>query len=112
MAGNLITLVEGAQAPGIVYITKGLILPLKFFHRTTTSLPLFVGFFSSSVMLPPKRLQQLLAQAVQMQVEKCPFHYLEQDTSDYSLLTDHICTRLVYLLMTSLGSDKGMEVVS
>ena len=54
---------------------------------------------SSSVMLPPKRLQQLLTQAVQLQVEKCPFHYLEQDISEYSLLTDHICTRYVQVVV-------------
>lgn len=46
-------------------------------------------------MLPPKRLQKLLSQAVQLQVEKCPFHYLDLDPSENSLLTDHICTRWV-----------------
>jgi len=53
------------------------------------------GFMPSSVMLPPKRLQQLLTQAVQLQVERCPFHYLDADTSEYSLLNDHICSRWV-----------------
>ena len=54
---------------------------------------LLSAFLPASVMLPPKRLRQLLTQAVQMQVERCPFHYIEHDISDYSLLTDHICSR-------------------
>ena len=44
-------------------------------------------------MLPPKRLQQLLTQALQLQVDRCPFHYVEQNIADYSLLTDHMCSR-------------------
>ena len=55
--------------------------------------PDLLGFLSSSVMLPPKRLQQLLSQAVQLQIDKCPFHYMDMDVSECSLLTDHICTR-------------------
>lgn len=51
------------------------------------------AFLPASVMLPPKRLQQLLTQALQQQVERCPFHYIEQNITDYSLLTDHICSR-------------------
>ena len=46
-------------------------------------------------MLPPKRLELLLRQSVQLQVDKCPFHYTEKDLSCYSLLTDHICQRFV-----------------
>lgn len=51
------------------------------------------AFLPASVMLPPMRLRHLLTQACQLQVERCPFHYLEQDASNYSLLTDHICSR-------------------
>ena len=58
------------------------------------------AFLPVSVMLPPRRLELLLRQAVQLQVDKCPFHYLEQDVSSYSLLTDHICTRLVSLSLS------------
>ena len=75
-----------------------------------------LGFLSSSVMLPPKRLQQLLTQAVQLQVERCPFHYMEQDISEYSLLNDHICTRFVpsTLVLAHVGdcvSDCSVGVV-
>ena len=58
-------------------------------HLTTTA------FLPASVMLPPRRLRQLLSQAVQLQVDRCPFHYIEQSTTDYSLLTDHMCSRCV-----------------
>eukprot|EP00731_Ephydatia_muelleri_P027695 Em0019g568a len=51
------------------------------------------AFLPASVMLPPLRLRQLLAQACQLQVERCPFHYVEQDVSSYSLFIDHICSR-------------------
>ena len=51
------------------------------------------AFLPPSIMLPPRRLKILLAQAVQLQVDRCPFHYFERDLSSYSLLADHICTR-------------------
>jgi hypothetical protein len=54
------------------------------------------AFLPASVMLPPRRLKTLLNQAVQLQVERCPFHYVEQSAADYCLLTDHICSRYMY----------------
>ena len=60
---------------------------------------LYTAFLPASVMLPPRRLKTLLSQAVQLQVERCPFHYVEQSTADYCLLTDHICSRYVYAIL-------------
>ena len=51
------------------------------------------GFFPPNIMLPPKRLNRLLQQAIEMQTEKCNFHCVCSNVENYSLLTDHICTR-------------------
>lgn len=51
------------------------------------------GFFPPNIMLPPKRLNRLLQQAIEMQTEKCNFHCVSSNIENYSLLTDHICTR-------------------
>ena len=51
------------------------------------------GFFPPNIMLPPKRLNRLLQQAIEMQTEKCNFHCVSSNVENYSLLTDHICTR-------------------
>jgi hypothetical protein len=52
------------------------------------------AFLPPSAMLPPKRLSQLLNQAVQRQADQCMFHnmQLEPGIEAYSLLTDHVCT--------------------
>ena len=65
--------------------------------------PPFTVFLPASVMLPPKRLHKLLMQALQLQVDRCPFHYVEQDISQLSLLTDHICSRLLSTVVTCLA---------
>lgn len=51
------------------------------------------GFLPVSVMLPPRRLQALLNQAVELQKERCPYHNCVHDTGidGVSLLTDHVC---------------------
>lgn len=53
------------------------------------------AFLPPSVMLPPRRLQELLLQAVQLQQERCPYHNTctESTLHNTSLLTDHACTR-------------------
>ena len=61
------------------------------------SLLTHAAFLPASVMLPPRRLHQLLLQAVQLQVDRCPFHYVEQNIQEFSLLTDHICARYMYV---------------
>lgn len=63
-------------------------------HTHTTA------FLPASVMLPPRRLRQLLSQAVQLQVDRCPFHYVEQSTTEYCLLTDHMCSRYIHMYAT------------
>jgi len=64
-------------------------------------------FLPASVMLPPKRLHKLLMQALQQQVDRCPFHYIEQSITQLSLLTDHICSRLPKHDLRSLLSRGG-----
>lgn len=46
-------------------------------------------------MLPPRRLQALLCQAVEHQKDRCPYHNSVHDTGldGVSLLTDHVCSR-------------------
>ncbi|KAM7300151.1 WD repeat-containing protein 26 isoform X1 [Ixodes scapularis] len=62
------------------------------------------GFLPPSVMLPPRRLRALLAQAVELQRDRCPYHNApfsprgaqsgEAGLEDNCcLLTDHLCSR-------------------
>lgn len=53
------------------------------------------SFLPPTVMLPPRRLQTLLSQAVDLQKHHCPFHNTKGDGSldNVSLLVDHICTK-------------------
>jgi hypothetical protein len=48
-------------------------------------------------MLPPKRLESLLSQAVELQQERCTYHVKPGKLSldDVSLLKDHACTKYV-----------------
>ena len=41
-------------------------------------------------------------QAVQLQVDKCPFHYVDKNLSTFSLLTDHICPRSAIAISISI----------
>ena len=63
-----------------------------------------IGFFPANIMLPPKRLNRLLQQATEMQIERCNFHCVSSNVESYSLLTDHICTRysLISVLLCSV----------
>ena len=63
------------------------------------------GFLPPSVMLPPHRLPQLLSQAVDLQVSRCPYHFERHPPPSsshsshhhYSLLSDHLCPRYMYI---------------
>jgi WD40 repeat protein len=48
-------------------------------------------------MLPPKRLESLLSQAVELQQERCTYHVKPGKLilDDVSLLKDHACTKYV-----------------
>ncbi|XP_046898279.1 WD repeat-containing protein 26 [Hypomesus transpacificus] len=52
-------------------------------------------YLPPSVMLPPRRLQTLLLQAVELQRERCLYHNTKLDSSmdSVSLLLDHTCSR-------------------
>lgn len=60
-------------------------------------LPLLVAYLPPSVMLPPRRLQTLLRQAVELQRDRCLYHNTKLDSSldSVSLLIDHVCSRWV-----------------
>ena len=60
------------------------------------------AYLPASVMLPPRRLDLLMNQAVQLQVDKCPFHYVDKNLSTFSLLTDHICPRSAIAISISI----------
>ncbi|QRV99920.1 WD repeat-containing protein [Ceratobasidium sp. AG-Ba] len=56
-------------------------------------------FISPSLMLPPRRLDGLLAQARAYQRATCAYHQSESD--NFSLYTDHSCTRAQFPTLTS-----------
>ncbi|ODN03641.1 WD repeat-containing protein 26 [Orchesella cincta] len=49
-------------------------------------------FLPPSVMLPPRRLDALLKQAIDWQTERCPYHNSKLE-SELSLVVDHVCTK-------------------
>ena len=53
------------------------------------------AYLPPSVMLPPRRLQNLLRQAVELQRERCLYHNTKMDSGmdSVSLLLDHACSR-------------------
>ncbi|XP_026140527.1 WD repeat-containing protein 26-like isoform X1 [Carassius auratus] len=53
------------------------------------------SFLPPSVMLPPRRLQTLLRQAVELQRDRCLYHNTKLDSGldNVSLLIDHVCSR-------------------
>jgi hypothetical protein len=55
-------------------------------------------------MLPPKRLESLLSQAVELQQERCTYHVKpgKLTLDDVSLLKDHACTKYVLCFRTKL----------
>uniref|UniRef100_A0A8C7LXB7 WD repeat-containing protein 26 n=3 Tax=Oncorhynchus TaxID=8016 RepID=A0A8C7LXB7_ONCKI len=52
-------------------------------------------YLPPSVMLPPRRLQTLLRQAVELQRDRCLYHNTKLDSSldSVTLLLDHVCSR-------------------
>ncbi|XP_078068255.1 WD repeat-containing protein 26 isoform X2 [Mustelus asterias] len=52
-------------------------------------------YLPPSVMLPPRRLQTLLRQAVELQRDRCLYHNtkLDGNLDSMSLLMDHVCSR-------------------
>uniref|UniRef100_A0A8C7DA35 WD repeat-containing protein 26 n=1 Tax=Oncorhynchus kisutch TaxID=8019 RepID=A0A8C7DA35_ONCKI len=67
---------------------KGTASRTKLLDKLQTYLP-------PSVMLPPRRLQTLLRQAVELQRERCLYHNTKLDSGldSVSLLLDHACSR-------------------
>ncbi|MGH0125334.1 UNVERIFIED_CONTAM: hypothetical protein FKN15_041978, partial [Acipenser sinensis] len=67
---------------------KGTASRSKLLDKLQTYLP-------PSVMLPPRRLQTLLRQAVELQRDRCLYHNTKLDGSldSVSLLIDHVCSR-------------------
>ncbi|XP_051900926.1 WD repeat-containing protein 26-like [Pristis pectinata] len=67
---------------------KGSLSRTKLLDKLHTYLP-------PSVMLPPRRLQTLLRQAVELQRDRCLYHNTKADTNldSVSLLMDHACSR-------------------
>uniref|UniRef100_A0AAQ6AL07 WD repeat-containing protein 26 n=1 Tax=Amphiprion ocellaris TaxID=80972 RepID=A0AAQ6AL07_AMPOC len=67
---------------------KGTVSRTKLLDKLQTYLP-------PSVMLPPRRLQTLLKQAVELQRERCLYHNTKLDSGldTVSLLLDHACSR-------------------
>lgn len=53
------------------------------------------AYLPPSVMLPPRRLQTLLKQALELQRERCLYHNTQLDggLDAVSLLLDHTCNR-------------------
>lgn len=52
-------------------------------------------FLPPNVMLPPRRLEVLLNQAIEYQCDKCPFHNFKEKSSidNWSFLRDHVCSK-------------------
>ncbi|XP_078398951.1 WD repeat-containing protein 26 isoform X6 [Cetorhinus maximus] len=67
---------------------KGTASRSKLLDKLQMSLP-------PSVMLPPRRLQTLLRQAVELQRDRCLYHNTKLDSNldSMSLLVDHVCSR-------------------
>uniref|UniRef100_A0A8D0B0Z4 WD repeat-containing protein 26 n=1 Tax=Salvator merianae TaxID=96440 RepID=A0A8D0B0Z4_SALMN len=67
---------------------KGTTSRSKLLDKLQTYLP-------PSVMLPPRRLQNLLRQAVELQRDRCLYHNtkLDNNLDSVSLLIDHVCSR-------------------
>uniref|UniRef100_A0A8C9VI52 WD repeat-containing protein 26 n=1 Tax=Scleropages formosus TaxID=113540 RepID=A0A8C9VI52_SCLFO len=67
---------------------KGAVSRCRLLDKLQTYLP-------PSVMLPPRRLQTLLRQAVELQRDRCLYHNtaLDGNLDSVSLLIDHVCSR-------------------
>ncbi|CAI9730443.1 repeat-containing 26-like [Octopus vulgaris] len=67
---------------------KGIVSRQKLIEKLQSFLP-------PTVMLPPRRLQTLLSQAVELQTDQCLYHNtkLDNNLDAVSLLIDHTCNR-------------------
>ena len=54
-----------------------------------------LDFLPATILLPPKRLESLLGQAVELQTSNCIYHNTTMDAElkSFSLLSDHQCDR-------------------
>jgi WD40 repeat protein len=59
-------------------------------------------YLPPDIMLPPKRLESLLSQAVELQQERCTYHVKpgKLTLDDVSLLKDHACTKQTFPCVT------------
>jgi len=59
-------------------------------------------FLPPDIMLPPKRLESLLTQAVELQQDRCTYHVKpgQLTLDDVSLLKDHLCTKQTFPCVT------------
>lgn len=53
------------------------------------------SYLPPSIMLPPRRLQVLLSQAIELQAQKCSYHNttIGMGLETVSLLVDHCCSQ-------------------
>jgi len=53
------------------------------------------SYLPPHVMLPPRRLEALLTQAIDYQCDKCPYHNVKDkgQIESWSFLRDHVCTK-------------------
>lgn len=60
-------------------------------------------FLPPTIMLPPRRLHNLLIQAVDVQKQNCPYHNSKSEGGiiDVSLLVDHLCSKEMFPCETS-----------
>ncbi|CAD5111476.1 DgyrCDS786 [Dimorphilus gyrociliatus] len=50
-------------------------------------------FLPANVILPPRRLDTLISQAVELQQQRCPYHNSKTTDTDDCLLVDHQCSQ-------------------
>lgn len=85
----------GARPPGGAWSQTCAAL-IKF-NPPPPPLCVLAAYLPPSVMLPPRRLQTLLRQAVELQRDRCLYHNtkLDNNLDSVSLLLDHVCSRWV-----------------
>lgn len=56
---------------------------------------LFLAFLPPNIMLPPRRLETLLAESIEYQCEKCPYHNFKDKFSidNWCFLRNHECSK-------------------
>ncbi|KAG7275610.1 hypothetical protein CRUP_021937 [Coryphaenoides rupestris] len=90
---------EDGRVLEALQVLRGELTPLKYntdrIHILSGLLDKLQTYLPPSVMLPPRRLQTLLRQAVELQRDRCLYHNTKLDSSldSVSLLLDHVCSR-------------------